>query len=109
MSEPLKPCPFCGSKPEPVEDGVTIGCSNDLCYECGTFLPTEWNRRAPNPLLPLVRELRDAGRALIPFCHNNDAELESLWEIAWGNFEKVLTRTDEAILAASAQSKQEAK
>jgi hypothetical protein len=56
----LKPCPFCGNVPE--WDGYEPKDHEFVCKTCDLWGITSewWNRRIPNPLLPLVRELRKA-------------------------------------------------
>ena len=63
MSEPLKPCPFCGG---PAEEDYYDGPLAQ-CEKCNAGADREaWQRRAPDAdhaaLLGLVRELRDALR-----------------------------------------------
>lgn len=50
MSEELKPCPFCGDKPEPRWDDIQLDfvhCSNEDCDLYGAEITEEyWNTRA---------------------------------------------------------------
>lgn len=66
MSE-LKPCPFCGNRPTPFDGDHRMDHAEDcllkelgLTWIVGRRKEAKWNRRAPNPLLPLVKVLREA-------------------------------------------------
>ena len=64
----LLPCPFCGEKELRLyerREGYSVHCWNLSCGAKLEYAPTQeqaredWNRRA-NPLLPLLREAREA-------------------------------------------------
>jgi hypothetical protein len=95
MSEPLLPCPFCESPAKLFVSKETrdrtVVCQNPDS-ECNARIPycgsddeatRQWNRRIPNPLLPLVRELAQCGCLFddgkIPACPHNKQLQRQEW------------------------------
>ena len=61
MNEPLKQCPFCGKEAYRGDRGlvqcITYDCPANGGWAVWSAVKT-WNRRAPDPLMGLVRELQ---------------------------------------------------
>jgi Lar family restriction alleviation protein len=95
MSE-LKPCPFCGSlalmfsPQDDDEEGWCVVCQEPGCGCNARILychsereaVDQWNHRAPNPLLPLVKELREVLRHASRELHYEPSILARMGTIA---------------------------
>lgn len=101
MNEPMKLCPFCG-KPGGLYQDITLYTVLCNCQSHGPWHRTRegaiaaWNRRAPDPLLALVHELRTAA---LPFSTADDSTM-TLAPVSSGEVKALalaLARTDAAL------------
>jgi len=102
MNESLK-CPFLATHAVDCVYMTDLRCDDiDICpgnsYSwCLAHIEAAAGRRAPNPLLPLVRELRDAALAIYTTMTGVHSPCDAFWKHKMRALRKALARADKAL------------